>query len=104
MRITTKRDERESGLRRLWNSERGWDIKVDGKKIGRIGFARAYGDRAGRGGWYYSIHASALGIAPINTSGILVDDCEAVRVAAVTYVKKMLALAKADPSGSAGGR
>lgn len=36
MRVTVKRNERESGLRRIWNGGRGAEIRIDGKRVGSV--------------------------------------------------------------------
>lgn len=83
MKVTVKRDERDTGLRRLWNSARGAQVRIDGKRVGSISHT------AGRpGGWYFVVNAEAWNLAHLNTSDKPLDTYDEVKAAAIAHVKK----------------
>lgn len=88
MRITVKRNERDTGLRRLWNSQRGAEVRIDGHRVGSVCRFAAHGT-----GWYFSVGDERYGLAHKNTSNEPLDTYEAAKAAAITYVKANAKLA-----------
>lgn len=89
MRITAKRHDPETGVRRLWNGERGWSIKIDGEKIGEVGRARLLGPPFGY--WYFAVGSSKYGVPRRNTAseGERFEEGEEARDAALKYVRSV---------------
>lgn len=100
MRITAKRHERESGLRRMFAGERGWDIKIDGERVGSVGHGRLIEKPYGY--WYFAVGSSKYGVPRRNTAcdGERYATGEEARDAALKYVKEC---ATAPNAGNAGG-
>jgi hypothetical protein len=94
MRVTAKRD------RQGWLQCRGYDIKVNGLKVGRVDF------REGRfsepRGWYSSIGSEKFEIPRKSTLDEPVETAEEARDAALAYVRECLSqrVAKATKEGT----
>lgn len=85
MRVTARREPRESGLAGVVQGPRGYIIKADGKDVGRASM-RYEGWGRKELGWYF--HAR-LGDVSINTcNDRLFETAEAARDAAIAWVKE----------------
>jgi hypothetical protein len=94
MRITCRQEKNETGLARVGQGPRGFEISIDGNVVGRIGFARALGPRHAKP-WHWYGGDPLLGIPRRNSSaeGVMFSTREEARDAFVGYVKASLALA-----------
>ena len=75
-------------------STEGWEVRVNGRRVGDISPLRKSGWSAGvppYDGWYMSIRDDELGIPLRNTAGEIGVPEEDVKKAAVVYVKLCLA-------------
>lgn len=88
--VTFKLQERETGLRAVGAGPRGWDIKVNGKRVGSVSPLGGHLGTPVRG-WYYVAHDDRLGIPHRNTCGEVGRSADDVKKDAKTYVKECLA-------------
>lgn len=85
MRVTLKRNEPPRGLARVCAGPQGWEVRVDGKKVGSVNHVgRGIGNATRPTGWYFT----AFDPLPyVNTCNEPVADPEEAKRAAVAYVK-----------------
>lgn len=86
MRITARQEPREGGLAGVCQGPRGFIISVDGKKVGRVAWARSMSRDTGY--WYF--YASGPGIPTKNTASDLprLQTREDARDACMAYVRE----------------
>lgn len=88
MRVTVKRNARDTGLRRLWSSQRGAEVRIDGHRVGAVSRTAAHGS-----GWYFSVGDERYDLAHKNTANEPLGTYEEAKAAAIAYVKANARLA-----------
>ena len=93
MRVAVRLEPDKTGLALVFQSQRASIVRVDGKRVGRVGFARSLSDP----NWYWYAGDETLGIRCRNSAaeGVTYPTKEEARDVCVAYVKDCLAKAKA---------
>lgn len=86
-RLTWKREERETGLRSIYQGERGYDLRINGVRIGR---ACRKGVRFGASEGYYWYAGEPPWLPHKNTSDTPVATMDEAKAQCMAYVKKHL--------------
>lgn len=85
MRITFKQHTRETGLRAVCAGPRGWDIKVNGKRVGSVSWVNAgIGSVKRPMGWFFVVSDP---FPYINTCDAPLEDSEQVKANAKAYIQ-----------------
>lgn len=92
-RVTLKLRPRETGLRSVGAGPRGYDVKVNGRRVGSVSSLGGHLGTPVRG-WYFAVGDEKLGIPYRNTCGEVGVPLEDVKKAAVAYVKQCIAAAE----------
>lgn len=89
MRITFKRDARETGLARVCQGPRGYEIRADGKRVGHV--SPLCPDRWIITGWYWYCAANdAMNIELRNTAKTPVKTVDEAKAQAKAYIVECL--------------
>lgn len=95
MRLTWKRQANETGLARVCQSPRGFDLRAGGRYIGGVRPHRV--DRFGRyAGWYWYAVDDTLRIGRMNTNDSPVLTIEEAKSECIAYVRACLAKAATE--------
>lgn len=92
-RVTLKLQPRKTGLASVGAGPQGYDIKVNGRRVGSVSPLGGHLGTPVRG-WYFVASDEKLGIPYRNTCGEVGVPLEDVKKSAVAYVKQCLAAAE----------
>lgn len=92
MRVTVRNEPREKGLASVLHFNRGYEIRVDNRTVGRVGYSRGLGH--GSAGWFWYAMDEALNIPLRNSAfdGATYATKEKARDACLVYVRESLRL------------
>lgn len=82
MRITFRREERETGLARVCQGTRGWDINVNGVRVGGVRPSHRHSSES----WFWYVGSNVLGLPYISTCNEPVTTSEEAKLAAKEWV------------------
>ena len=92
VRLTWKRQARESGLRAVGALERGWELRIDGERIGGVSPLTKQWDRDTIGWFWVTPADDVRGIGYMNTCNVVIKDPEDARNACEDSVRKSMGL------------